>query len=188
MVAASEKNTGLDAKMWKAVQKRDTRADGRFVYAVRSAGIYCPATCPSRRPAPHRVAFFIRAIDAEAAGFRACKRCLPDQETPSTGLVRKACKFIQEQSGESGSVPTLAALGRAIASSPPHLQRVFKDATGVTPRQYASAWRLNRFKAMIKDGQDISTATYEAECGSSSRLYETSKEQMVMSPGDEERV
>ena len=183
MVATSEKNTGLDPKMWEAVQKRDTRADGRFVYAVRSTGIYCRATCPSRRPAPHRVAFFNRAIEAEAAGFRACKRCLPDQETPSTGLVRKVCKYIQEQSDESGSVPTLAELGRAIGSSPTHLQRVFKEATGVTPRQYASAWRLDRFKAIIKDGQDISTALYEAGFGSSSRLYETSEEQMGMSLG-----
>ena len=82
MVATSEKNTGLDPKMWEAVQKRDTRADGRFVYAVRSTGIYCRPTCPSRRPAPHRVAFFNRAIEAEAAGFRACKRCLPGQEIP----------------------------------------------------------------------------------------------------------
>ena len=69
MVAASEKNTGLDPKMWKAVQKRDTRADGRFVYAVRSTGIYCRATCPSRRPVPHRVAFFNRAIEAEPPGL-----------------------------------------------------------------------------------------------------------------------
>ena len=120
---------------------------------------------------------------APAAGFRACKRCLPDQETPSTGLVRKVCKYIQEQSDESGSVPTLAELGRAIGSSPTHLQRVFKEATGVTPRQYASAWRLDRFKAIIKDGQDISTALYEAGFDSSSRLYETSEEQMGMSLG-----
>ena len=153
------------------------------MYAVRSTGIYCRPTCPSRRPAPHRVAFFNRIIEAEAAGFRACKRCLPDQETPSTGLVRKVCKYIQEQSDESGSVPTLAELGRAIGSSPTHLQRVFKEATGVTPRQYASAWRLDRFKAIIKDGQDISTALYEAGFGSSSRLYETSEEQMGMGPG-----
>jgi len=104
-------------------------------------------------------------------------------ETPSTGLVRKVCKYIQEQSDESGSVPTLAELGRAIGSSPTHLQRVFKEATGVTPRQYASAWRLDRFKAIIKDGQDISTALYEAGFGSSSRLYETSEEQMGMGPG-----
>ena len=97
--------------------------------------------------------------------------------------MRKVCKYIQEQSDESGSVPTLAELGRAIGSSPTHLQRVFKKATGVTPRQYASAWRLDRFKAIIKDGQDISTALYEAGFGSSSRLYETSEEQMGMGPG-----
>ena len=90
---------------------------------------------------------------APAVGFRACKRCLPDQETPSTGLVRKVCKHIQEQSDESGSVPTLAELRRAIGSSPTHLQRVFKEATGVTPRQYASAWRLDRFKATARTSQ-----------------------------------
>ena len=169
--------------MWEAVRTRDSSADGRFVYAVSSTGIYCRPTCPSRRPAPHRVAFFTGAVEAEAAGFRACKRCLPDQETPSASLVRRVCRYIQEQSERSGPVPTLAELGRAFGSSPSHLQRVFKEATGVTPRQYASAWRLDRFKANIKDGQDISTALYEAGFGSPSRLYETSEEQMGMSPG-----
>ena len=178
-----DKNAGLDPKMWEAVQTRDSRADGRFVYAVRSTGIYCRPTCPSRRPAPHRVAFFPRAVDAEAAGFRACKRCLPDQDSPSAGLVRRVCKYIQERLDNSDSAPTLAELGRAVGSSPSHLQRVFKAVTGVTPRQYASAWRLDRFKAMIKDGQDISTALYEAGYGSSSRLYEASDAQMGMSPG-----
>jgi AraC family transcriptional regulator of adaptative response/methylated-DNA-[protein]-cysteine methyltransferase len=181
MVASTEKR--LDLQKWEAVQARDTRADGRFVYAVSSTGIYCRPTCPSRRPAPHRVAFFNRAVEAEDAGFRACKRCLPNQETPSTVLVRKVCNYIQEQAEESGSMPTLAELGRAIGSSPSHLQRVFKETTGVTPRQYAAAWRLDRFKAMIKDGQGISTALYEAGFGSTSRLYETSEEQMGMSPG-----
>ena len=76
-------------------------------------------------------------------------------------------------------MPTLAELGRAVGTSPSHLQRVFKETTGVTPRQYAAAWRLDRFKAMIKDGQDISTALYEAGFGSSNRLHETSEEQMA---------
>ena len=183
MVAITDKTTGLDPNMWEAVQTRDSRADGRFVYGVSSTGIYCRPTCPSRRPAPHRVAFFDRAIEAEAAGFRACKRCLPDQETPSTGLVRKVCKYIQVRSDESGSMPTLAELGRAAGSSPSRLQRVFKETTGVTPRQYAAAWRLDRSKAIIKDGQDISTALYEAGFGSSSRLYENSEERIGMSPG-----
>jgi AraC family transcriptional regulator of adaptative response/methylated-DNA-[protein]-cysteine methyltransferase len=108
---------------------------------------------------------------------------LPNQETPSTALVRQVCNYIQEQAEESGSMPTLAELGRAIGSSPSHLQRVFKETTGITPRQYAAAWRLDRFKAMIKDGQGISAALYEAGFGSTSRLYETSEEQMGMSPG-----
>lgn len=179
-------NSGLDPEMWKAVQNRDSKADGRFVYAVRSTGIYCRPTCPSRRPAPHRVAFFAGPTEAEAAGFRSCKRCLPDQDSPSAGLVRRVCKYIQEcseRSERSGSAPTLAELGRAVGSSPSHLQRVFKEATGVTPRQYASAWRLDRFKAMIKDGQDIATALYEAGFGSPSRLYETSAGQLGMTPG-----
>jgi AraC family transcriptional regulator of adaptative response/methylated-DNA-[protein]-cysteine methyltransferase len=181
MVVSTEEK--LDPTMWEAVQNRDSRADGRFVYAVTSTGIYCRPTCPSRRPAPYRVAFFTRAVEAEAAGFRACKRCLPDQETLTTSLVRQVCNYIQEQAEESGSMPTLAELGRAVGSSPSHLQRVFKESTGVTPRQYAAAWRLDRFKAMIKNGQGISTALYEAGFGSSSRLYENSEEQMGMSPG-----
>ncbi len=183
MVNITDENTGAVDKMWEAVQTRDSRADGRFVYAVRSTGIYCRPTCPSRRPSPHRVAFFPRAADAEAAGFRACKRCVPDQDSPSARLVRRICQYIQECSERSDSAPTLSELGRAIGSSPSHLQRVFKEATGVTPRQYAAAWRLDRFKAMIKDGQDISSALYEAGFGSPSRLYENSAEQLGLSPG-----
>ncbi len=166
MVNITDETTGTADKMWEAVQTRDSTADGRFVYAVRSTGIYCRPTCPSRRPSPHRVAFFPRAADAESAGFRACKRCLPDQDSPSARLVRRICQYIQECSERSDSAPTLSELGRATGSSPSHLQRVFKEATGVTPRQYAAAWRLDRFKAMIKDGQDISSALYEAGFGS----------------------
>ncbi|MDA0264407.1 MAG: bifunctional DNA-binding transcriptional regulator/O6-methylguanine-DNA methyltransferase Ada [Chloroflexi bacterium] len=183
MVAAEYRNSGIDPDKWEAVQTRDARADGRFVYSVSSTGIYCRPTCPSRRPAPHRVAFFPRAVDAEAAGFRACKRCLPDQESASVGnagLVRRVCKYIQDNS-DSG--PTLAEIGRAVGTSPSHVQRVFKDATGVTPHQYASAWRMDRFKAMIKGGQSISAALYEAGFGSPSRLYERSEAHMGMSPG-----
>ena len=132
MVVTTNKTTGLDPKMWEAVLTRDSRADGRFVYAVTSTGIYCRPTCPSRRPAPRRVSFFTRAVDAETAGFRACKRCLPDQETPSTGLVRKVCKYIQERSDELGPAPTLAELGRVVGTSPSHLQRVFKETTGAS--------------------------------------------------------
>jgi AraC family transcriptional regulator of adaptative response/methylated-DNA-[protein]-cysteine methyltransferase len=189
-----EKSMALsNDKMWQAVLSRDTKSDGQFVYAVTSTGIYCRPTCPSRRPLPHNVAFFDRSAQAESAGYRACKRCLPDQESPNASLVRKVCKYMQErpdmikqsgeQSGRTDSVPTLAELGQAVGSSPSHLQRVFKETTGVTPRQYALAWRLDRFKAMIKGGQSITTALYESGFSSSSRLYENSEKQLGMSPG-----
>ena len=88
-----EKSMALsNDKMWQAVLSRDTKSDGQFVYAVTSTGIYCRPTCPSRRPLPHNVAFFDRSAQAEAAGYRACKRCLPDQESPNASLVRKVCK------------------------------------------------------------------------------------------------
>ncbi len=194
MVAETTKTTDLRVKtreqtteeMWQAVLTRDSKSDGRFVYAVTSTGIYCRPTCPSRRSSPQRVAFFSAPGEAESAGFRACKRCLPDQESPNARLVRKVCQYIQDrpdQSDRPDSVPTLTELGEAIGSSPSHLQRVFKEVTGVTPRQYASAWRMDRFKAMIKDGQNIATALYEAGFSSSSRLYETSEAQLGMSPG-----
>ncbi|MBC8281818.1 MAG: bifunctional DNA-binding transcriptional regulator/O6-methylguanine-DNA methyltransferase Ada [Chloroflexi bacterium] len=190
MVAETSKTTSLHKQtpeeMWQAVLTRDAKSDGRFVYAVTSTGIYCRPTCPSRRPSPQRVAFFAAPGEAENAGFRACKRCLPNQESPNASLVRKVCQYIQDrpdQSDTPDSVPTLAELGQAIGISPSHLQRVFKEVTGVTPRQYASAWRMYRFKAMIKDGQNIATALYEAGFSSSSRLYETSESQLGMSPG-----
>ena len=94
MVVTTNKTTGLDPKMWEAVLTRDSRADGRFVYAVTSTGIYCRPTCPSRRPAPRRVSFFTRAVDAETAGFRACKRCLPDQEDRKSTRLNSSHKPI----------------------------------------------------------------------------------------------
>lgn len=178
--ARKENWEGTQEAMWQAVLTRDSKANGRFVYAVTSTGIYCRPTCPSRRPLPQNVAFYANPSNAETDGFRACKRCLPNQETPVTSLVRKVCQHIQER---EDSVPTLVELGQSVGSSPSHLQRVFKEATGVTPRQYALAWRMDRFKAMIKDGQNIATALYEAGFSSPSRLYETSEEHLGMSPG-----
>ncbi|HAA95059.1 MAG TPA: bifunctional DNA-binding transcriptional regulator/O6-methylguanine-DNA methyltransferase Ada [Dehalococcoidia bacterium] len=181
MVAARPNTSGhADAVKWNAVRQRDAATDGQFVSGVRSTGIYCRPSCPSRLPAPHRVSFFVGPSEPESAGFRACKRCLPDQESPSAGLVRRACEYIQEN---SDLVPTLADISRLVGSSASHLQRVFKEATGVTLKQYAAAWRLDRFTALIRGGQSISAALYEVGFGSSSRLYESSSKQLAMSPG-----
>src|SRR5437868_2447529 len=131
---------------WEAVRARDARFDGLFVYAVRSTGVYCKPSCPSRRPRREQVSFFASCGGAEAAGFRACKRCLPREASasdPALEMVLRACGLIEAREGEAVS---LEELGEAAGVSPHHLQRTFKKVTGITPRQYAAACRLRQFK------------------------------------------
>ena len=172
---------------WQAVQTRDRRFDGAFVYAVRSTGIYCRCTCPSRRPNRRQVRFFSGPEPASQAGFRACRRCRPEKSLPvdrQMALVRAACRHIQE--ADEGP-PTLTELSASLKVSPGHLQRVFKRLLGVTPRQFADACRQDRFKARLKSGWDITDAMYDAGYGSSSRLYEGSLDNLGMSPASYKR-
>jgi AraC family transcriptional regulator of adaptative response/methylated-DNA-[protein]-cysteine methyltransferase len=167
---------------WRAVQMRDAKFNGIFVYAVLSTGIYCKPACASRKPRRERVTFFPSYRDAEAAGFRACRRCQPQNisvRDPQTEMVIRACRLIEESS--DGPV-SLAKLGTEIGVSPHHLQRTFKSITGVTPRQYAAAHRLEQFKTQIRKGEDVTNAIYDAGYGSSSRLYEKAPEQLGMTP------
>ena len=167
---------------WQAVLDRDARFDGAFVYAVRSTGIYCRPTCPSRRPGRRQVAFYAEPAAAEEAGFRACRRCAPGGQSPQNRqaeAVRRACAAI---AAASEGPPTLAALGRAVGMSPHHLQRTFKRIMGVSPRQYADARRLGRLKSSLRKGEDIAGALYGAGYGSSSRLYEQAPGQLGMTP------
>jgi len=164
------------AQYLRAVEERDARYDGRFVYAVRSTGIYCRPSCPSRRPRPEQVVFFARPAEATAAGFRPCRRC----QRPASDLVARICRYIERNQGER---VTLAGLARETGKSPFHMLRCFKQATGITPRQYAEALRLGRLKSLLKKGSDVTTALYEAGYGSSSRLYEQADARLGMTPG-----
>src|SRR5512135_389882 len=133
-----------EAACWQAVQARDAAFDGTFVYAVRSTGIYCKPSCASRRPRAEQVRFFEGPQAAEAAGFRACKRCRPQAEpTPGSraALVEQARTLIEAE----GGLP-LDELGKRLHASTTHLQRLFKAATGLSPRQYAAARRLEQLK------------------------------------------
>ena len=167
---------------WRSVLARDRALDGVFVYAVASTRIYCRPSCPSRRPRPEQVAFFLRPAEAERAGFRPCRRCRPaDAADPGPlELVRRVCAVIE---AAPDGRPTLADLGAAVGLSPQHMQRVFKRATGLSPRQYAEAHRLERFKSAVKAGADVTGALYDAGYGSSSRLYERAPERLGMTPG-----
>ena len=166
---------------WAAVLRRDARFDGSFVYAVASTGVYCRPTCPSRRPRRDRVAFLPGPAAAEAAGYRECKRCRPRRSGPGDAAlsVKRAVAYIDAHLDEA---VTLETLGEAVGLSPAHLQRVFKRATGMSPKAYLRARRVERFKDRLRKGDDVTTATYEAGYGSGSRVYEQSDAVLGMTP------
>jgi AraC family transcriptional regulator of adaptative response/methylated-DNA-[protein]-cysteine methyltransferase len=172
--------TTLTDPRWKAVLERDPASDGRFVYGVRTTGIYCRPTCPSRRPAPQHVSFFATPAGAERAGFRACRRCGPTAvRSRDAELAERVIRLIRSS---GGSMPTLSTLARETGASPFHLQRTFKRITGVSPRQWAAARRVGTLKHRLQAGDTVSRAQYEAGFGSSSRLYESAGSMMGMTP------
>jgi AraC family transcriptional regulator of adaptative response/methylated-DNA-[protein]-cysteine methyltransferase len=168
-----------DAARWGALIDRDARADGAFVYAVRTTGVYCRPGCASRRPRRHNVEFFATAGHAERAGYRACKRCQPDAAHPRAELVRRVCAFVDAHDDEP---VTLDAIAAHVHVSPFHLQRVFKAALGITPREYRAARRIERFKASLQRGATVTGAMHDAGFGSSSRLYESAGRRLGMKP------
>ncbi len=169
-------------RYWQAVLTRDNTSDGAFVYAVRSTGIYCNPSCPSRKPQREQVLFFTQPEAAAKAGFRACRRCHPGEPSllaNQVELVQQACRYIE--SHLEGPI-TLAIIGEQVHLSPYYLQRVFKRVMGITPRQYAEAYRLGQLKTQLKDSNSITRALYEVGFSSSSRLYERTPAQLGMTP------
>jgi AraC family transcriptional regulator of adaptative response/methylated-DNA-[protein]-cysteine methyltransferase len=172
----------IDEAQWAAVLEHDRAADGRFVYGVRSTGIYCRPSCPSRRPRRDRVAFFETPARAREAGFRACLRCNPDAVAalpdPWIEKIRRACVYLSNVEGH----PALAALAARLGGSPYHLQRNFKRLVGLTPREYAEACRLGKVKRTLRQSGDITGAMLDAGYGSSSRFYERAVPKLGMAP------
>jgi AraC family transcriptional regulator of adaptative response/methylated-DNA-[protein]-cysteine methyltransferase len=169
-------------QQWGAVLARDAASDGQFVYAVLSTGIFCRPSCPSRRPRREQVRFFSQPEAAQRAGFRPCLRCeptAPQARGAHARLAERVCRYIDAHPDEQ---LTLAALGEAVGLSPNHLQRSFKRAMGISPREYAAARRVEGLKAQLREGRDVTGALYEAGYGSSSRLYEQSDERLGMTP------
>ena len=162
---------------------RDARQDGRFVFAVKTTGIYCRPSCPSRRPQRDSVEFFSSPNDAERAGYRACLRCRPTQISQQAQYVTRARQLLDNADG----VLTLAQLSKRVGLSSFHLQRLFKRATGLTPREYQSARRMQHVKSGLRQAADVTTALYDAGFGSPSRLYEKAPQQLGMTPGEYRR-
>lgn len=168
-------------RCWQAVVERDSFFDGAFVTAVLTTGIYCRPSCAARHPKPENVTFYGGPAEAEARGFRACKRCKPQDASgdPQVQIVQRACELLDSQIDDE---PTLESLGRQLDVSPHHLQRTFKRVMGISPRQYVEARRVERLKQQLRQGDDVTTALYDVGYGSSSRLYERAPERLGMTP------
>lgn len=174
--------------MWEAIRTRDRAADGRFVYAVLSTGIYCRPSCPSRKPRREQVLFFLLPQAAEGRGFRPCLRCRPRTtriRDPRIEAVARVCREIEVRilAGEEATAGlSLGSLGAFHGMKTHQLERAFRSLIGVTPKQYADARRMLRVKSRLKKGDTVTTALYDAGFGSASRLYERAPSHLGMTP------
>ncbi|MEO5819618.1 MAG: bifunctional DNA-binding transcriptional regulator/O6-methylguanine-DNA methyltransferase Ada [Vicinamibacteraceae bacterium] len=172
---------------WRAIEGRDARADGQFLYGVSSTKIFCRPSCPSRRPRRDRVRLFRTSVDAEAAGFRACRRCQPigtPAPSATARAVERARRLIDAHvDADRDGRLTLAALGAACGISPFHLQRAFQRTFGASPKAYADERRAARLRSRLKEGVPVTTATYDVGYGSSRAVYEQAGRHLGMTPG-----
>jgi AraC family transcriptional regulator, regulatory protein of adaptative response / methylated-DNA-[protein]-cysteine methyltransferase len=171
-------------KQWQQVLERDASADGQFFYAVKSTGVFCKPSCPSRRPTRKQVQFFPSTAAAQAAGYRACKRCEPERTTakadPQADAIAAVTEYLKEHAEERTK---LADVAKATGVGRLTILRGFKRVLGVSPGQYAKEARLAKFKEKVREPKTrITDAIYEAGFGSSSRLYEKSSAALGMTP------
>jgi AraC family transcriptional regulator of adaptative response/methylated-DNA-[protein]-cysteine methyltransferase len=174
-------STVVDDARWERIVMRDKTADGQFWYSVSTTGVYCRPSCPSRVANPVNVQLHSRLEDARATGFRPCKRCNPDGpsiEAEHAALVARACRIIEA----SEEVPSLSQLADAIGRSPGYFHRVFKAATGLTPKNYAAAHRAKKIRQGLTYGGTVTEAIYQAGFNSSGRFYEKATELLGMTP------
>lgn len=167
-----------DEDRWRAVQQRNASLQESFVYGVVTTGIFCRASCPSRRPKRENVRFFDTPAEARGAGFRACKRCLPEGRDPRIELVRRACARIEVQA----DLPSVSDLARDLGVSESHLHRVFRGTLGLTPHQWARARRGDRVRELLREGSPVTDAAFAAGYTSTGRFYEDVDDFLGMTP------
>ena len=170
-----------DDPRWARVLARDKTADGDFWYSVSTTGVYCRPSCPSRTANPKNVQLHDSLASAKATGFRPCRRCNPDgpsAEAENATLVAKTCRIIETSEEE----PSLEDLAEAVGMSPGYFHRVFKAATGLTPKNYAAAHRAKKIRQGLTYGGTVTEAIYQAGFNSSGRFYEKATELLGMTP------
>ncbi|MDN3519421.1 bifunctional DNA-binding transcriptional regulator/O6-methylguanine-DNA methyltransferase Ada [Aquisalimonas lutea] len=182
MSTTQRQHATLADPRWPLLAARSPEADGAFVYAVVTTGVYCRPTCPSRLARPENIRFYDTAREAASAGFRPCRRCRPDgtgRAEERAATVEALCRIIETAERQ----PTLAELAERAGWSPHHLHRTFKAVTGLTPRAYGAAHRAGRVQqALVRNGS-VTEAMYEAGYSSSGRFYAESDGILGMTPG-----
>jgi AraC family transcriptional regulator of adaptative response/methylated-DNA-[protein]-cysteine methyltransferase len=177
----SQSTIPTEAARWQAVVDRDSKADGSFYYSVRTTGVFCRPSCAARLPNRENVSFFATPAEAQAAGFRPCKRCKPTEASPGeryAELVAQACRAIEA----AETPPSLSALAQGAGLSQHHFHRVFKAVVGVTPKAYASAERSRRVREGLVGSGTVTEAIYDAGFNSGGRFYEQSASVLGMTP------
>ena len=172
-----------DHDRWQAIIHRDKKAADAFVYSVKTTGVYCRPPCPARRARRENVAFYLTPKDAERAGFRACKRCKPDDPSARSepaATVARACKLIVD----SEEPLSLDALAEAVGMSSWHFHRVFKSITGLTPKAYATAHRAQRMHQELSRRGTVTSAIYNSGFQSNGRFYAESTKRLGMKPSE----
>ncbi len=166
---------------WARILARDKEADGQFWYVVATTGVYCRPSCPSRAANPANVTIHDSLADARATGARPCLRCDPEGDTADAkkaDIVARACNAI----AEAETAPSLADLAATAGLSPGYFHRLFKAATGLTPRGYAAAHRAGRLRDDLRDAGTVTQAIHAAGFGSNGRFYEQSAALLGMTP------
>lgn len=170
-----------DDERLAAVRRRDPAADEAFVYGVRSTGVYCRPSCAARAARRENMTFHLTCAAAEAAGFRPCRRCRPDEApraAQQAALVARACRTIEA----AATPPRLAALAAAAGLSPFHFHRLFRSVAGLTPRAYAAAHRAKRVEAGLARAASVTEAMYDAGFNAPSRFYDDASRRLGMTP------
>ncbi|NVI91425.1 Ada metal-binding domain-containing protein [Actinomadura sp. BRA 177] len=171
---------------WQAVLRRDARADGEFVYSVTTTGVYSRPSCAARLARRENVIFFDTAAQAAAAGYRPCRRCDPDRSATSArnlALVIRACRDIDGALGQDGAeAPSLDSLASGARVSRFHFHRMFKKATGITPRAYLSSSRARRVRTELLRASTVTDAIYNAGFNSNGRFYASAPDILGMTP------
>jgi AraC family transcriptional regulator, regulatory protein of adaptative response / methylated-DNA-[protein]-cysteine methyltransferase len=165
---------------WTALLRRDRHYDGRFVYAAVTTGIYCRPSCPARIPYRRNTLIFWTAPEAERQGYVPCLRCHPQSPlTPAEESIRTALNYIEAHLDQA---ITLNTLSQVSGLSPHHFREIFKRIVGLSPKAFCDAQRIARFKHLLRAGESISSACYQAGFGSSRALYEKTKQGLGMTP------